>query len=197
MKSFFSRLLKRWYAYIIAIFFGTTLSCLYVDVTGQHRAEETITFFVSTYSTDDSKARAALTKDAPSYLKEVNLVNIPLSESNWEYYFVNRGLNHADVFVLPESRLTSAMLTEQFALLKPEVLSSYFSYEAEETGHGIYLHHKGENKPSPFLFTSEERKDENFYVLFRKNSIHIGGLYAKSSHDTALTMVKHWIDYEA
>ena len=114
--------------------------------------------------------------------------------ADFGYFMVNKGLNKADMFILPESYLFDELLDNQFAILNEEVINPYFTYTTDSSNHGILLHDVGDNDNNLLQFKSEQFTDEKFYIFYRVNSLHIGALNAKSKADTAFLFTKYLLE---
>lgn len=193
--NIFKTVLKKWYLYVIAIGLSIFGCSYYVNFINMPRNEQTISLFISSYTSDTSKVKKYLESKSPSYLREIDITNIQPDSSNLEYFFVNKGLNRADIFILHESLLTKELLENQFAMLDNDYLSNYFSYESEATNHGIVVHKKDGEDHKLITFKKDGKDDQNFYLFFRINSLHIGKLN-NSNYDTAINLTKAILEYE-
>lgn len=189
MNKILLALKKHWYVYLLAIIVATSLSIYWCNFVTRPVDEQTITLFIGSYSLDKEALSNKLNEVKPDYLKEINIVSVKTGSSDFGYYFVNNGLNKADIFVLPESYVTEDMMNKQFATLNSSYLTTYFEYESDSSNHGINIHKVGQEDKEIFTFTEEGKTDENYYLFFRTNSIHIGEM-SNSNFDTAIKFAK-------
>lgn len=192
MKQVLKRVLKKWYIYVVGVILASVVSVYFVHFVSMPRNEATISIFLTSNNETKKKVFDILDDVKPSYLKEIDITNVEANNTEFGYYFAQKGLNKADIFVLPESKLTDEMLSKQFATLDQEYLSTYFTYTSEQTNHGILLHEKDKEDT---LFNLKEELEENYYIFFRKNSIHCGMLN-NSNFDTSIIFTKALLNYE-
>lgn len=196
MKSAMKLILKKWYIYLIAIIVAVTGSIYYCNFINMPRNEETISIFLSSYSSNNEKLFTFLKEKSPSYLREVSILSISPKSPDFDYFMVNKGLNKADIFILHESYLFDELIKKQFASLNNEVVANYFNYSSDSSNKGILIHEKNGDDHGLITFKSTNYEDENFYMFFRINSLHIKGLYEKAKVDTALLFAKELLNYE-
>ena len=195
MKNKIRKALRFWYIYLIVVVASVVGTFYYVDFINRPKNEETITLFVSSYSQNSDNLQKYLEEKAPSYIREINIIVANPKSTDLDYLMVNRGLNKADIFILPESYLFEDLINNQFVLLNEEILNSYFSYQSDSYNKGILIHDIGESDNSLMTFTNEKYDDERYYLFYRNNSIHAGGLN-NSSYDTSLIFTKALLEYE-
>lgn len=189
------KVLRFWYIYVLAIIASILGSVYYCHFINQPRNEETITLFIASYSSSADKLNNYLEDNSPSYLREINILMLNPKSSDFDYFMVNRGLNQADIFILPESYLFDSLIENQFASLSQDVLSNYFTYTAEDHNKGILIHDIGQADNDLMTFKSDKYEDEKYYLFFRINSLHIGQLN-NGEYDTALLFTKALLSYE-
>ena len=186
--------LRYWYVYLILIA-GTVIGTIYYcNFINRPRNEETINLFVASYTQKSEPLYDYLKEKSPEYLREINITMVNPKSADLGYFMVNKGLNKADMFILPESYLFDDLLNNQFAFLNEEVVSSYFTYTADSSNHGILLHDLNEKDNELLEFNNEKYEDEKFYIFYRVNSLHIGGLSSSSKVDTALLFTKYLLE---
>lgn len=195
MNKTFKKTLKYWYVYAAAIAISVAGSIYYCDLINLPRNEETISLFVSTYGKNSSEIHSFLKAKSPQYLREINLFCIDPMSADFDYYMVNKGLNQADIFILREGYLFEKLINDQFAPLKSDIVNEYFSYETDSSGKGILFHKKDEEDHPLISVKNEKYDDENYYIFYRVNSLHISGLN-DSKFDTALKFTKALLEYE-
>lgn len=189
------KVLRFWYIYLISIAVAVIGTIYYCDFINKPRNEATITLFVSSYSQDSEKLNNYLESKAPNYLREINIVMVNPKSTDLDYYMVNKGLNQADIFILPESYLFEELIKNQFASLNNEVLNNYFVYETDSYNKGILIHDIGDIDNDLMTFNNEKYDDEKYYLFYRNNSIH-GGKLTNSNYDTSLVFTKALLEYE-
>ena len=167
------KVLRFWYIYVLAIIASILGSAYYCHFINQPRNEETITLFIASYSSSTDKLNNYLKDNSPSYLREINILMLNPKSSDFDYFMVNRGLNQADIFILPESYLFDSLIENQFASLNQDVLSNYFTYTAEDHNKGILIHNIGQADNDLMAFKSDKYEDEKYYLFFRINSLNI------------------------
>lgn len=194
MKNKIKHLLRYWYIYLLLIVSSAIGTIYYCDFINRPKNEETINLFIASYTQKVEPIYDYLKEKSPSYLREINITLTNPKSADFGYFMVNKGLNKADIFVLPESYLFDDLLNNQFALLNEEVINTYISYIPDSSNHGVLLHNIGDNDNSLLQFKSEQYSDEKFYIFYRVNSLHIGALNPKSKVDTALLFTKYLLE---
>ena len=187
--------LKFWYIYLLSIAIAVIGTIYYCDFINKPRNEATITLFVSSYSLNSEKLNNYLESKSPDYLREINIIMVNPKSTDLDYYMVNKGLNQADIFILPESYLFEELINNQFAELNNEVLSDYFVYETDTYNKGILIHDIGDSDNDLMTFNNDNYEDEKYYLFYRKNSLH-GGKLTSSNYDTSLVFTKALLEYE-
>ena len=195
MNRTLKAILKFWYVYLLLIAVSVVGTIYYCDFINMPRNEETISLFICNYSSNNEALFSFLKEKSPDYLREINITSVNPHSSDFDYYMVNKGLNKADIFLLSESRMGKDLLTKQFAELKSDVLSSYFTYESEDLNRGVLYHKKGDSDSTLISIINDKYEDENYYLFYRVNSKHIKGLN-DSKFDTALSFTKELLNYE-
>lgn len=187
-------LLRYWFVYLLLIVSSVIGTIYYCDFINRPKNEETINLFVTSYTQKSEPLYDYLKEKSPSYLREINITLVNPKSADFGYFMVNKGLNKADMFILPESYLFDELLDNQFATLNEEVINPYFTYTTDSSNHGILLHDVGDNDNNLLQFKSEQFTDEKFYIFYRVNSLHIGALNAKSKADTAFLFTKYLLE---
>ena len=196
MKSAVKLILKRWYIYLVAIIVAVIGSVYYCNFINMPRNEETISLFISSYSSNNNELLSHLKEKSPSYLREINILSVSPKSPDFDYFIVNKGFNKADIFILHESFLFDELINKQFSPLKEDVLNNYFTYSSDSSLKGILIHKKDEEDHGLITFKNERYEDENYYLFYRINSLHIKGLNDKAKVDTALLFTKELLNYE-
>ena len=190
MNKILSKILKNWYIYLLTGAVTVIASCYYIDFANKPRNEETLYIFSATYTKNTIEFKNNLLERSPSYLREITIFNVYPDISNFSYYLANQGLNRADIFILPTSVLFDELLEKQFLKLDQNVLKQYFSATLDASEHGVLLHKKGSGNNGLLTF-STETSDEDYYVFYRKNSLHA------VDYDTSFKLTKELLrDYE-
>lgn len=195
MNKSFKKLLRFWYIYLISIVVAVTGTVYWCNFINRPKNEATISLFVATFQNNSTKLDDFLKNKSPEYLREINITTVNPKTTDYDYFMVNKGLNVADIFILGESKIYKELAENQFAPLKKEYLNTYFNYETEQYSRGILIHKAGEKDNDLFKFKDEKDEDENYYLFYRINSLHIGELN-NSIYDTAIRFTKELLNYE-
>ena len=194
IKQIIKNILRFWYAYVTLIAVATLSTIYYCNYINRPKQEKTISLFVSSYSLNSNKLYDFLKEKSPSYLREINISFVNPKSADFEYQIVNKGLNKADIFILPKSYIFDSLVEKQFASLNQDVLNNYFTYETDSYGKGIVIHKPGQEDNDLYTFRNSDYPDEDYYLYYRVNSIHIKGLN-DSNYDTALMFTKELLNY--
>lgn len=194
MKNKIKRLLRYWYVYLLLIASSVIGTIYYCDFINKPRNEETINLFVASYTQKSEPLYEYLKEKSPKYLREINITMTNPKSADFGYFMVNKGLNKADIFILPESYLFDDLLNNQFATLNEEIINPYYTYSSDSSNHGVLLHNIGDKDNNLLQFKTEQYDDEKFYIFYRVNSLHIGNLNKKSKADTAFLFTKYLLE---
>lgn len=194
MKRVIKNVLRFWYVYVLLAVTATLSTIYYCNFINRPKEEKTISLFVSSYTLDNNKLYDFLKEKSPSYLREINISYVNPKSADFEYQIVNKGLNKADIFILPKSYVFDSLVEKQFASLNQDVLNNYFTYETDEYGKGITIHKIGQPDNDLYTFVNNNYPDEEYYLYYRVNSVHIKGL-TDAKYDTALMFTKELLNY--
>jgi len=184
MNNFKKRLCKTYPFYILGLAGSIAVSCFAVDLIVKPRNEETFLFFSSSYSYNSDLLKTELTKNMPSYLRELNVNAYYVKDSYFDNYFSTVGLLSSDILICAKSIMTEELATRYFTALDPIYVSTllgdvdYITFGQDNTPYGVRIHEKGKQEDSKHLITYylDEKDDEDYYAFYRNGSLHLGEL---------------------
>lgn len=206
---------KKWWLYLIWLLVVAVVSASVYTVASEPEGADKLVIFSATYGDEESQINY-FKKLKPDYVKKVEVTAMAKTDNYFDsvfsasyvYFFGGCTINKyalADVVIIPESvadglfsngdpgdwlELDDIAVRSAFGETGKEI--TY--YEKSGKLFGIKIFDKeDEDDKSPFKFTDGKGNKENFYALFRKNSLHLGSLSELSEnkkHDGAITIVK-------
>lgn len=195
MKKFLSNMKSLWYVFLPTILLTTLVSTYFCDLVNAPTKVETLSIFVGSYTTDNSKFKACLEENKPSYLKVVNANMYLLNNQYFGEYYYSANLLTSDMFILPRSRIIDIDVLKCFAKLVPEVISPIAGgereyYQVDGVNYGLMLRKKGDLKANNLLtYALNDDTDEDYFIFYSDASLHVKGLN-DSEHDAALTYTR-------
>lgn len=196
MRRFLARVGARWYLYLAAILAMLLLWSVVFNVLTRVDRAEKVSVFLGTYASSFSEA-SALEASRPAYLKAIELSVVPLGSPQFLTYlrvFLDEG---GDILVLPASQLEGLTLGAYFSAIHPSVAARFdaLGYLQDEAGEifGFRVHDAAthESRISSLDYGTGDA-EEDFYLLFSRASLHLGGLSddADVTRDGAATIAE-------
>lgn len=173
MRKFFRKVKEWWYLYLIALVAMPLLSCYVTDLINTPRNEETISVFLASCGNDADRVRKALAEKKPPYLREINVRSYDYSDNMYSYYFGLYATENIDIVVLPISVVYSETVLSYYAPWPFESNEGeFYTPEGAKTPYGKKIRSKGD-KSKNLLTYSDEKRDEDYFVFFGRDSIHL------------------------
>lgn len=143
------------------------------------KTEEKITVFIGSNSATFEKTEQ-LNEVRPDYLKVVEVRAYALSDSTYDTCLTIFGYEMGDILILPESNLKEETCGERYAEISADYQSKFDNlgwYEVDGKVYGIKIHDKQSHQSLiDCLDYGKEDDEQDYYLLFNKNSVHIGDL---------------------
>ncbi len=156
------------------------------------KTEEKITVFIGSYSSSFEKEEEVNQLRA-DYLKTVEVRAYTLSDSVYDTCLSVFGYETGDILILPESNLNEETVSNYYSVISPNYQLSFNSlgwYEVEGNIYGIKIHDKETHQSLiNCLDYGKDEDEQNYYLLFNKNSVHLSDLSdvnSKSDMDGAI-----------
>lgn len=165
------------------------------------KTEEKITVFIgsctSTFEKEDE-----LNQSRPDYLKAVEVRAYALSDSVYDTCLSIFGYETGDILILPESNLNEENIADHYAVISQEYQSIFNNigwYELDGNVYGIKIHDKETHQSLiNCLDYGKDDDEQNYYLLFNKNSVHISDLSdasAKNDMNGAIVIANKLLTY--
>ena len=188
---------SKWYLFALAAIVCPISAIYFVDLVNMPRNEETLTVFIASCSLENGNLVELLKENKPDYLRQINVNSRLINDEYYETY-LTANLLSADMFILPESKATSLEVGNYFAPIEEATMERYVLapsyYQEKDVHYGIRLHAKGGTLSNAyFTYSLSEQTDEDYYIFFNVNSMHIGDL-SHEKYDTALIFSEVLID---
>ena len=179
MNTFFIKIRKNIWAYLICIFAFIIIWSSVFGFLTRISPQEKVSLFIGSYSQSFEKAQE-LQKSRPEYLKTVEINARVLNSMYFDVYLSMFGYSRADIMILPESLATRENCELYFAEISDAYLGQFENLglcEYDGKAYGLKIHDK-ETQSSLIscINYGEGDKEENYYLFFGKNSLHISGL---------------------
>lgn len=141
--------------------------------------EEKITVFIGSESASFEKAED-LNASRPNYLKTVEVRAYALDDSIYDTCLSIFGYETGDVLILPESNLKAETCADYYAEISMDYQSKFNNlgwYEVDGKVYGIRIHDKETHQSIiDSLDYGTDDDEQNYYLLFNKNSMHLSDL---------------------
>ncbi len=200
MNKFFSKILSRWYSYLIVIVTSIGVSCYLADLVNEPRDEEIIRIFIGSNTADNPILYKTLNEDRPDYLRKIEIRSASYSSNDFGTMYNYYGKRDVDMVILPSSMIYESVVRSYYQKIDHNYVAHYVNepsyYDSEDHDHyGILVHSKEAEVENQIIgFDKDGKEKEDYYCFFGKGSLHIGD-YSKSRYNTAFEFVRKIIDY--
>ena len=194
MKDFFVHLKRRWYIYAAIAIIIVPLILFILDAVTKPTKIEKVSMFLSCYSCSD-EVSAYINENLPEGIREFDLGDFSQDETFYATYFNTYGKD-ADLVVLSQKYSDMCSCDSFFIELDEEKIIERYGkdvefYYYEGKAYGIKVFDK-ELKTGMALNNIQyckEGEEENSYLFFGKDSIHLGDFANNSNDDAALKIL--------
>lgn len=177
---------ERWYAFALWLLLTVLLaSWLFPWLTRVSNTEK-LTVFVGSYSPNTNTLRQRLEDSKPEYLVKLDLYSASLDDGLYDAFYTTYGLSYADVLVIPQQAVEKIIssengtLSDYFAVIPQGFFSNeewtYYSADGENYGIRIYDSALDKAYCSLIDFTKDGKEKQDYYIFFKKDSAHLGGM---------------------
>ncbi len=177
MKAFFKKIKNNIWAYLLCIFVVIIMWSGVFSFLTVVDEEEKVSVFIGSYSQSFTRT-SELEESRPDYIKKVEVTARVLNSLYFDVYLSMFGYSNADILILPESLATAENCELYFAEISPEYveeLDNLGVFEYNDKVYGLKVHSKGiDDGLITCIDYSAGDEDENYYMFFRNNSLHIG-----------------------
>lgn len=180
MKAFLKKLEKNIWFYIAWLVLVIIIWDWLLGLLTRFSADEKVGVFIGCYSESFEKEQE-VNDSRPDYLKAVEFNVYKVSEIYFDIRLEYHGLEESDILILSESSISEGYFYENFceiSLRYQTEISNLGVYTAEDGKvYGLKVHDKQTHESLiSCLDYGEGEKEENFYLLFNKNSLHLSDL---------------------
>lgn len=145
----------------------------------QVKPEEKVSVFIGSYSQGFDQWEE-LNNSRPAYLKTVETQCYAPDIFYFGAYLTAFGYGEADIIILPESKVAIEESRGHYSEISERYQSEFANlgfYEYEGKTYGIRIHDKETHESLiSCLDYGEGEKEENYYLFFNKQSMHISNL---------------------
>lgn len=192
MKQVFNKIGKDIWIYIACILVVVFVYSWVFNYLTTIKTEEKITLFIGSYTSSFEK-EDELNQSKADYLKTVEVRAYSLSDSVYDTCLTLFGYETGDILILPESNLKEESIADYYAVISSDYQSSFNNlgwYELDGNVYGIKIHDRETHQSLiSCLDYGEDEDEQNYYLLFNNNSMHLSDLSdssAKSDMDGAI-----------
>lgn len=179
MKQVIKKIGKNLWIYIACILVVVFIYSWVFNYLTTIKTEEKITVFIGSESATFEKTED-LNGSRPEYLKAVEVRAYALDDSIYDTCLSIFGYETGDVLILPENNLKPETCTDYYAEISVDYQERFDNlgwYEADGKVYGIKIHDKESHQSVIDCLNYGEGDDEqNYYLLFNKNSMHLSDL---------------------
>ena len=197
-EKFETHISTHWFIYliysIIAIFIWSYAVTLYT----KDRPKEVVTVWIMAYDADQNALTLKLESSKADYLKHVR---VTFEDRRGEYVTIKyQGIGvDSDIVVLPESFLENNNVASTYLMLNTDYLSSAIGdleyYTVDYKAYGIKIFDKNDTDDGLIKYTTDDIENENYYLLIKKKSLHMGSLN-NASMDGGINVLRMLLGYE-
>lgn len=177
MKTFCRKIGKHIWAYLAFILAVCVFWSWLFGLLTQVPEEEKISVFIGSRSPSFEKYNE-LNEARPAYVRALEINVHMVTEPNFPTFLSVFGHGEADILILPESKLPDELPGALYAEISEEcrsLLPHLGVFERDGKVYGLRVHDK-ETHDSLIscLDYGEGETEENYYLLFNRNSLHLG-----------------------
>ena len=198
MSNFFSKILEKWYLFVVWLLISCTLCFTVVDLAIKPKNEETISVFIGAYEVNIAALKSDLTEKSPEYLREVNIQAYSILDQYFGMYYQTYGILKADIVIIPESKIREDTAETVYAIIDEDYLKNYQLsselYYINGNNLGIKIFDKESSIENTFITYSNSEEKEDYYAFISCSSKH-GGKLTNSDYDTALKLLEVIYNY--
>ena len=191
---------ERWYAFAAWLLITVLLASWLFPWLTRISPEEKLTVFVGSYSQDTGELRQVLERNKPEELVELNVYSGALDDGLYDAFYTTYGLSYADVMVVPRQAVEEIVSSENgnlsdfFTVIPlgffPNADWTYYSAGGEHYGIRIYDSQTGKGFCSLIDFTKDGKENQDYYIFFNKDSVHLGGMREGGATDAAVAIAE-------
>ena len=193
MKDFFVHLKRRWFVYV-AVAIVIIPSLLFIlDAVTKPTKEQKVSMFLSCYSCSDELS-VQINENLPEGLREFDLGDFSQDETFYATYFNTYGKD-ADLVVLPQKYSDMCSCDSYFIELDEQKVKArygdnvkFYYYEGKAYGIKVFDKETKSGMSSSKIQYFKDGAEENSYLFFGKNSMHLGD-FASNSNDSAALQI--------
>lgn len=194
MKDFLKDFKSKWFFYIPLAVLIIVLQCFALDVVTKPAIEETVSMFLTCNSCDEMLL-SEINDDLPEGIRRFDLGIFSRDNSFYGPYFNTYGKD-SDMVVLTQKFSDMCDCAKYFAPIDEELIKSrlgdveLFYYNDVPYGVKIYDKDTKEGMATDRIDYCKDGEEENVYLFFNVNSVHIGELSENSVDECAFIILE-------
>ena len=201
------KIMKFWPYYLLIAFVSTVVVNFTFSLINRPKEKEVFNIFVASYGCDSDSIKNALQKvsDYPNKIRRLYVDNAILGTRQYQTKTKGLSFSMADLMIFPISQLDTLEKYSDFCHgFESDFVNNYFQVEdnnllKEDTkiyGFKIYDSSLKEGLFEDYIKYENEDINEDYYLIYKKTSIHLGETKKKSQTDYALTIGRDFLNYE-
>ena len=194
MNKFLLDFKRKWVIYLFIAILLIIFECFAIDMAARVQPEDKVLIFM-TCEAHDEKIVDILNEDLPKEIKKVEIGFFSPNETFFAPYFSTFGKD-ADIVTLTQKFSDMCDCESYFAVLNEEEIVARYGevefYCQNGVAYGIKIY-DGDTKEGiadEYVDYYKDGEEENTYLFFGRDSIHIGDLFEKSNDDSALVILE-------
>lgn len=194
MKSFIKDIKSKWFFYIPLAILIIVLQCFALDAVTKPEKEEKVSMFLTCNSCDEMLS-VSINEDLPDDIRTFDLGIFSQDNVFYGPYFNTYGKD-SDMVVLTQRFSDICECDKYFMPLNEDVIRSYFGdveffyYQSIPYGIKIFDKDTKEGMATDRIEYCKEGEEENVYLFFNANSVHVGELSSNSVDEAALIILE-------
>lgn len=194
MRKFLLDFKAKWFLYLSLAILIVMLQCFALDTATRPSNEERVSMFLSCYSVDDMLS-ASINDNLPDGIRSFDVGSFDPENAFYPTYFNTFGKD-ADLVTLTQRFSDMCDCDAYFAPIDEEEMRERFEnaefYYHDGRAYGIKIF-DGKTKSgiaTNYINYCRDDKEEDVYLFFGLNSLHIGNLSDNSIDDSALVVLE-------
>ena len=194
MSKFLLDFKRKWVIYLFIAILLIIFACFALDIVARVEPEDKVMIFM-TCEGHDERIVDILNEDTPENIKKVEIGFFSPNETFYAPYFSTFGKD-AEIVTLTQKFSDMCDCKSYFAPLDEEMMLARYGevefYRQDGVAYGIKIYDadsKG-GMADKYIDYYGRGEEENAYLFFGKDSLHIGDLYENSTDEGALVILE-------
>ena len=194
MNKFLLDFKRKWVIYLFIAILLIIFECFAIDMAARVQPEDKVVIFL-TCEAHDEKILDILNEDLPNEIKKVEIGFFSTNETFFAPYFSTFGKD-SDIVTLTQKFSDMCDCESYFVALDEGKITARYGdvefYRQNGVAYGVKIYdgNTKEGIADEYIDYYKDGEEENTYLFFVKNSLHIGDLNENSRDDSALVILE-------